>query len=168
MFRSIMIEKKIHCFSISDDIKFFKDDLIKECIDQRKQEESGCNFKLQTKHLEKLYDIFIDCNKKILKPHTIKHDVLKVWCYITDENYNTTGWHNHTKTATINAVIYLQTKNKGIFFRHKKEHLFVQPSDGDMLIFPAYLEHKPEPSFTDKRISLNLELCCNESEEYIF
>jgi hypothetical protein len=163
-----MIEKIIHCYSINEDINNFKDDLIKECIDQRKQEEGGLNFKLQTKHLDKLYSIFIDCSKKILKPFTLKDNILKVWCYITDENYNTTGWHNHKKSATINAVIYLQTKNKGIFFKHEKEVFYVKPDDGDMLIFPAFLEHRPEPSFTNKRISLNLELQCNEMEKEIF
>jgi len=162
------IEKIIHCYSISEDINSFKNDLIKECLDQRKQEEGGLNFKLQTKHLDKLYDIFIDCSKKILKPFTLEDNVLKVWCYVTDKSYNLTGWHDHKKSATINAVIYLQTKNKGVFFKHGKEHLFLKPDDGDMLIFPASLEHKPEPSISDERISLNLELRCNESEEDIF
>ena len=37
-----------------------------------------------------------------------------------------------------------------------------------MLIFPASLNHNPEPSINDKRISLNLELLCNESEQEIF
>ena len=40
----------IHCFSINEDIETFKEDLIKECIDQRKKEEGLNNFKLTTKY----------------------------------------------------------------------------------------------------------------------
>ena len=112
-----MFKNLIHCFSIEEDIKNFKEDLIKECVDQRKKEEKGCNFKVQTKYIDNLYKIFIDCAKKILKPFTIKDKNFKVWCYMTDNMYNDTGWHNHKKSATINSVIYLQTQGKGINFK---------------------------------------------------
>ena len=101
-----MFKNLIHCFSIEEDIKNFKENLIKECIDQRKKEDGGCNFKIQTKYIDILYKIFIDCAKKILKPFTIKDKNFKVWCYMTDSVYNNTGWHNHKKSATINSVIY--------------------------------------------------------------
>ena len=159
----------IHCFSIKEDIKNFKENLIKECVDQRKKEEIGCNFKVQTKYIDVLYKIFIDCSKKILKPFTIKDKNFKVWCYMTDSTYNDTGWHNHVNTSTINCVIYLQIKNQGINFKINNEEIYIKPDNGDMLIFPASLEHLPEPSKTDyRRISLNLELCCNENEKEIF
>ena len=163
-----MFKNLIHCFSIEEDIKFFKENLIKECIDQRKKEYDGCNFKVQTKYLNNLYKIFIDCAKKILNPFTIKDKNFKVWCYMTDSVYSDTGWHNHTDTANINAVIYLQIQDKGISFKHNNEQIYLKPSNGDMLIFPAFLEHNPEPSDKDKRISINLELICNENEKEIF
>jgi|TARA_E500000318_G_scaffold87344_1_gene84295 hypothetical protein len=158
----------IHCFSIKEDIKNFKENLIKECIDQRKKEDGGCNFKVQTKYMNTLYKIFIDCAKKILKPFTIKDKNFKIWCYITDNTYNDTGWHNHKKSATINSVIYLQIKGEGINFKQDNKQIYLKPDNGDMLIFPASLNHKPKPSKDDKRISLNLELLCNESEQEIF
>jgi len=158
----------IHCFSIEEDIKNFKEDLIKECINQRKEEKGGCNFKVQTKYIDTLYKIFIDCAKKILRPFTIKDNNFKVWCYMTDSVYNDTGWHNHKKSATINSVIYLQIQDKGISFKQGNEQMYFKPDNGDMLIFPSSLDHNPEPSTNDKRISLNLELLCNENEKEIF
>ena len=163
-----MFKNLIHCFSIEEDIKNFKENLIKECIDQRKKEDGGLNFKVQTKYIDILYKIFIDCAKKILKPFTIKDKNFKVWCYMTDSEYNKNGWHNHKKSATINSVIYLQIQDKGISFKHNNEQIYLKPSNGDMLIFPAFLEHNPEPSDKDKRISINLELICNENEKEIF
>ena len=163
-----MFKNLIHCFSIEEDIKNFKENLIKECVDQRKKEDKGCNFKVQTKYIDNLYKIFIDCAKKILKPFTIKDKNFKVWCYMTDNMYNDTGWHNHKKSATINSVIYLQIQDKGISFKQDNEQIYFKPDNGDMLIFPSSLNHNPEPSTNDKRISLNLELLCNESEQEIF
>ena len=163
-----MFKNLIHCFLIEEDIKNFKKDLIKECINQRKEEEGGCNFKVQTKYIDTLYKIFIDCAKKILRPFTIKDKTFKVWCYMTDNMYNDTGWHNHKKSATINSVIYLQIQDKGISFKQGNEQMYFKPDNGDMLIFPSSLDHNPEPSTNDKRISLNLELLCNENEKEIF
>ena len=163
-----MFKNLIHCFSIEEDIKNFKEDLIKECINQRKEEKGGCNFKVQTKYIDTLYKIFIDCAKKILRPFTIKDKTFKVWCYMTDNMYNDTGWHNHKKSATINSVIYLQTQGKGINFKQNNKQIYLKPNNGDMLIFPSSLDHNPEPSTNDKRISLNLELLCNENEKEIF
>ena len=163
-----MFKNLIHCFSIEEDIKNFKDNLIKECINQRKEEKGGCNFKVQTKYIDTLYKIFIDCAKKILRPFTIKDNNFKVWCYMTDNMYNDTGWHDHKKSATINSVIYLQIQDKGISFKQGNEQIYFKPDNGDMLIFPASLNHNLEPSTNDKRISLNLELLCNENEKEIF
>lgn len=158
----------IYSFSIKENIKNFKENLIKECIDQRKKEEGGCNFKVQTKYIDTLYKIFIDCAKKILKPFTIKDKNFKVWCYMTDSIYNETGWHNHKNSATINSVIYLKIKDKGISFKKNNKQIYLKPNNGDMLIFPGSLDHKPKPSTDDKRISINLELICNENEREIF
>ena len=87
---------------------------------------------------------------------------------MTDSEYNKNGWHNHKKSATINSVIYLQIQDKGISFRHNNKQIYLKPNNGDMLIFPAFLDHYPVPSKKDKRISINLELICNENEREIF
>ena len=164
----MMFYNLIYCFSIKKDIKDFEQNLIKECIDQRKKEYGIHNFKVQTKYLNDLYKIFIDYAKKILKPFTIKDKNFKVWCYITDSKYNGGNWHNHINTANINAVIYLKIKDEGINFRYNNKQIYLKPNNGDMLIFPAFLDHYPVPSKKDKRISINLELICNENEREIF
>tara|TARA_R110000803_G_scaffold62296_1_gene122589 strand:- start:115 stop:600 length:486 start_codon:yes stop_codon:yes gene_type:complete len=158
----------IHRFSIEEDIKNFKEDLIKECMAQRNKEKDGLNFNLKTKYISNLYNIFIESAKKILKPFTLKNKDLKVWCYITDNTFNDTCWHNHKKSSTINCVIYLQIKKEGINFKIKNKEIYIEPNNGDMLIFPSSLEHLPTPSTEDKRITLNLELNCNENEKEIF
>jgi len=158
----------IYSFSIDKKIENFKENLIKECINQRKKEEGGLNFKLETKYIKNLYIIFIETAKKILKPFTLKKKDFKVWCYITDNTFNNTCWHDHKKSATINGVIYLQIKNEGINFRNNNKKIYIKPNNGDMLIFPGSLEHCPETSTDYKRISLNLELMCNENEKDIF
>jgi len=158
----------IHHFSIKENIKNFKEDLIKECIVQRKKEKDGLNFNVETKYINNLYDIFIESAKKILKPFTLKNKNLKIWCYITDDTFNDSCWHNHKKSSTINCVMYLQIKKEGISFKIKNKEIYIEPKNGDMLIFPGSLEHLPTPSKKDKRITLNLELNCNESEKEIF
>ena len=87
---------------------------------------------------------------------------------MTDKLYSDTHWHNHIKSATINSVIYLKTNNKGIDFMISNEEKKIMPNDGDMLIFPASIYHRPEPSTDNERISLNLEMRCNENEKEIF
>ena len=158
----------IYRFSIKEDIKDFKEDLIQECIAQRAKEKDGLNFNLNTKYISNLYSIFIKSAKKILKPFTLKDKDLKVWCYITDNTFNDSCWHNHKKSSTINCVMYLQIKKEGISFKIKNKEIYIKPNNGDMLIFPGSLEHLPTPSKEDKRITLNLELNCNENEKEIF
>ncbi len=87
---------------------------------------------------------------------------------MTDNMYSKTGWHNHKDSATINSVIYLKIKDKGISFKQNNKQMYLEPNNGDMLIFPASLDHKPRPSTDDKRISLNLELKCYEKENEVF
>ena len=158
----------IHRFSIDEDIKDFKEDLIKECMAQRNKEKGGLNFKLNTKYIDNLYSIFTESAKELLKPFTLKNKDFKVWCYITDNTFNDAGWHNHKKSSTINCVMYLQIKKEGISFKIKNKEIYIEPNNGDMLIFPGSLEHLPKPSINYKRISLNLELKCNENEKEIF
>ena len=47
-----------------------------------------------------------------------------------------------------------------------KEHVFT--ASGKIIIFPGFLNHLPVTSSTQKRISLNLELKCNEQDKDIF
>ena len=158
----------IYSFFIENNIKNFKTNLINECLAQRNLEQDCNNFKLNTMYLHNLYKLFITNAKKVLNKFTLKDKDFKIWCYITDKSYSDTHWHNHKKSATINCVIYLKTNNKGIDFIVNNKKKYLKPKDGDMLIFPASLDHCPQPATDKKRISLNLEIRCNENEQEIF
>ena len=115
--------------------------------------------------------LFIKKSRKLLNPFTIRDPQLKVWCYFTGlgNHIEEDIWHNHTRTSNINSVIYLQTlKDHGIKFENGNESWYVEPENFDLLIFPGFLNHRPVTSQTQQRISLNLELKCNETDKDIF
>jgi hypothetical protein len=87
---------------------------------------------------------------------------------LSDKDFNKGRWHNHIETSTINSVLYLKTQNKGIRFRHKNKKIHMLPKENDLLVFPSFLEHFPDVSKNKPRITLNLELRCNETAESIF
>lgn len=161
----------IHVTNIKKKIKPFYENLINECIRQRpKSIENGNNYFLDTKYKNELYNIVLNESKNRLKEFSLKDNEYKCWCYFSDKKYNKTGWHNHINTATINAVIYLKIPkdNKGIDFIINNKVKNFKPKNFDLYIFPNYLEHYPYSSKKESRITLNLEIRCNESAEYIF
>ena len=167
------LEQLVKRQNVSEEIKDINETLLKECLEQRKSftpelMRSGNNFKVTSKHTNYLYNLFYQISNNNLNKFKLLDLDFGLWCYITDKEFNRTNWHNHFTTTTINCVLYLKTQNKGIFFRHKNEELYILPKDGDMLIFPSFLEHLPESSTTEPRITLNLELRCVESAEEIF
>ena len=163
-----MLKDLIHSSFINEKINHFKNELIKECIEQRYQIKGKGSFFVKSKYQDCLYNIFINEAKKKLNKFTLKSTDFEIWCYISDDKFNDTGWHNHIEKATINSVMYLVTQHKGIDFKLNNEQLHLKPQEGEMLIFPAFLMHCPHPSKTEKRITLNLELLCNETDKEIF
>jgi len=155
---------------INNKIKNIKDNLVLECMEQRKNlnEEFSFNYEIQSKYTNYLYDILYQVSKDKLNNFNLKDINFKLWCFLTDKKFNKSCWHNHTKTSSINCVIYLNAQNKGIFFKYKDKEAYVLPEDNNMLIFPAFLDHCPETSKKEPRISLNLELRCHEPVEKIF
>lgn len=164
------IESLIIKQNITDKIKNIKNLLMNECLSQRHNhdKELSYNYCIDSKYTNYLYDIFYQVCKNKLNSFNLLDVNFKVWCFLSDKNYNKSTWHNHTHSSTINCVIYLETQNKGIFFRHEKNDIYMLPEDNDMLIFPSFLDHYPETSKKEPRITLNLELRCKESTEKIF
>jgi hypothetical protein len=162
----------IYQFNLKEELKEIYLDLLKECDDSRpiKTINDNINYLLSSKHVKKLYKIFIDkCKKNLI--FTLKDNDFKCWCYYSDYKFNKTLWHNHINTSTINGVIYLKIpeKNKGIDFKNNNNIINIKPKMFDLLIFPNYLNHYPYPSNNkDTRIVLNLELRCNEESNKIF
>lgn len=158
----------IYKINIKSQIIKLVDDIIIDALKTR--HEQNYNFEIFTKHKEKLYNIFISESKKVLDKFTLKDNNFKLWCYYTDQSYHKGDtWHNHIKTSTINGVLYLKTvKDTGIEFKNKGDQFYIEPEDFDLLIFPDYLNHRPLNSKTETRISLNMELRCNETSSDIF
>tara|TARA_R110001632_G_scaffold123844_1_gene236564 strand:- start:422 stop:931 length:510 start_codon:yes stop_codon:yes gene_type:complete len=162
--------RPVYKLNLKKQLKNKKEELIKDILNSKhKDTGSGYNFRLFTKYKDYLYNLFIKESKKILNPFTFKDKNFKVWCYFSGPADHRTLWHSHTKTANINCVIYLQTiKDYGVEFELYQQAWYVEPKNFDMLIFPGFLSHRPMPSSTQQRISLNLELRCEENEKDIF
>jgi len=158
--------------NINKQIKLFKNNLIEDCIKGRISHNinGARNYLINTKYKTKLYQILINYCKMNLNKFSIKDKNFKVWCYYSDNNFNEGNWHNHINTSTINAVLYLKipSDNLGIDFKINNEIKNYKPKSGDLLVFPNYLDHYPYPSYDKPRISLNLEIICNEPSREIF
>jgi hypothetical protein len=167
-------DKPVYKFNLKKELKNKKEEIVKAILTSKHQagnyKATGYNFEIFTKYNDYLYDLFIKKSRKLLNNFTIKDNNLKVWCYLTGPgDYAGKIWHNHTRTSNINSVIYLETvKDHGIKFKIGPESWYVEPKDFDLLIFPGFLNHLPVTSSSQKRISLNLELKCNEQDKDIF
>ena len=152
-----MLNNLIIKHNIGNEIKDIKNTLIEECLSQRDKLAESNNFPIHSKHTNYLYNIFYQICKLTLNKFNLTDLNFRLWCYLTDKDFNDSVWHNHKKTTTINGVIYLKTQDKGIFFKHNNQRMHILPRECDILVFPSFLEHLPEVSKTEPRISLNLE-----------
>ena len=163
-----MLNRLIYKVNVKSDFQDLKVDIINDALKTRHKQ--NFNFEVFTDYKQKLYDTFINHSENLLNDFTLKDKDFKLWCYFTDHSFNEGDtWHNHINTATINGVLYLKTvKNKGIEFENEGEKFYFEPQDFDLVIFPDFLNHRPVTSKVERRVSLNMELRCNESSEDIF
>ena len=91
------------------------------------------------------------------------------WCYRSNVNDSKSVWHNHLCSSTINGVYYYQVEGDGIFFeRYGKEFHYV-PQQGELLIFPNDLNHRPDRTTSQTlRYSINMEIKTEESASTLF
>lgn len=121
---------------------------------------------------KKLYSKFYNLSKKRFK--FTKHESSKetCWAYASNNTVFYEYWHNHIKTSTINSVYYLaipKNDNVTISFRLDGNILDYKINSYDLLIFPDFLDHKPNRCFKPgHRISINMEITCNETSQQIF
>jgi hypothetical protein len=123
----------------------------------------------KNKVLSDIYNLFLNKVNSVFKEYSVHKDNKRdVWVYCSDKRYSDTGIHDHKETATINGVIYVKTvKNCGIKF-YVPDEVYEEPSDCDIYIFPGDMAHDPLPSNNEMRISINVELKCNESIRDLF
>lgn len=94
----------------------------------------------------------------------------KVFAYCSDKENCAASWHNHMESSTINAVYYLNIPGEtSIDFQFNESELTYSPIQDELIIFPNYLEHKPNKCTGEGyRISINMEIICEESPNEIF
>jgi hypothetical protein len=92
------------------------------------------------------------------------------WAYVSDKLNFAEVWHNHIETSTINGVYYLNIPDKtSIDFECNGEYSNYEPSEFELIVFPNYLNHKPNRCSGDGyRIAINMEIICYESADEIF
>jgi hypothetical protein len=124
-----------------------------------------------------LYDKFLTYSKNLFGDFKISEsEEIKCWSYASNKFDHGPGEvHNHLDTSTINSVYYLnvpKTANihKGsITFILNGDEFSYRPKNGDLLIFPNYLDHKI--NFLDDeeyRVSINMEIKCEELSNDLF
>ena len=116
-----------------------------------------------------LYEKFCDLSLKLFGDFKISPNNSKTpWAYISTIKNHIGLWHNHIRTSTINSVYYLNPCGGSISFRGSLNDEIVYfeyfPKKYDLIIFPDYLDHKPNfvGDSNDTRVSINLEIITTE------
>jgi hypothetical protein len=114
-----------------------------------------------------LYDrTFNQCEAIFGKLEITEHNSTDCWSVATNKDYWASVPHDHTKTAIINTVYYLNVpkidgKYVGTFRYINKQDEWVdyQPEPFELLVMPAYLVHDNGYNDTEEwRISINMEI----------
>jgi hypothetical protein len=137
-------------------------------------ESSGYNFVIEDNidpFFEKLYKKYLSTCKKIFKNFTFKSRS-EYFCYLSSAgNYNC-FYHDHKKTGTITGVYYFQLNERDSisFLTDGNQEFKYYPSEGELLFFPSYRVHKPNPPIYAQRTrySINIDIFTEESSEELF
>jgi len=127
------------------------------------------NFKILSDGLffKTLYDkMFNQCEAIIGKLEITERNSTACWSLATNKDYWASVPHDHTRTAIINAVYYLNVPKMdgeyvGTFKYVDKQNKWVeyQPEPFELLIMPAYIFHDTGYHNTEEwRISINMEI----------
>jgi hypothetical protein len=170
-------------------IEYNKDELIKELYynmdfnQQQMLDGAGreATIIITTEHIEYIKSICVDYIKKLKSSNNIVNYYQKNWVY-TNNRYNTlTHWHSHEIINNLTNVknewtyvFYVQMPNNlvgnegKLSFKIDDNEYDILPNEGDIIIFPATLLHKPEmsPNSTQERIVIGgnfMEIDINKS-----
>jgi len=123
-----------------------------------------------------LYNKFFEFSKTFFGDFTTSNNSEMCWSYASNQFDHGPGLlHNHINTSTINSVYYLNvpqstTISEGsISFVLDDQQFSYRPKNGDLLIFPNYLDHKINfLNDEEYRVSINMEIKCEETAEELF
>lgn len=128
------------------------------------------NFKLDDKYKEfneDLYNKFLlFCESLFGKLELLEQNQKNCWAYVSNKDSIECIVHDHLRTAILNGVYYLtipdNTTGSLDFFDNEMNIIYTHfPKEGELLLFPPYLLHKPNISNSDKyRIAINMEIIC--------
>ena len=133
----------------------------------------GNNFMIEDEngYIDKLYEAFLQESIKLLGNFELRSSNKRAcWAYVTNCDHYRGGIHDHIRTSVINAVYYLRMpktdnlRDGSISFydRNDKETFWYKPRTSDLVIFPNYLRHEPNPVSTkEHRVAINMEIQCN-------
>lgn len=127
---------------------------------------AGYNVRLEeTPDLIKLWGIFDSIlSSRFENLEVLPNDRYKsCWTYVQNNERYESKWHSHIKTASINAVYYPSipdTTGTLSILTLSGDEAEVELNQGDLVVFPGWLIHKPNPQKHSRlpRVSINLEL----------
>ena len=127
-------------------------------------------YKDDTLFFSKLYKNFKKISHRFFGNfHLSPENLTRCSCYRSNIKESICEWHNHLATSTINGVYYYQVEGDGITFERKGKEFHYIPKQGELLIFPNDLNHKPDKATSKKwRYSINMELTTDESSSILF
>ena len=124
-----------------------------------------------TQFFSKLYDKFLKTSLEIFGEFDIYPDNrYYCWGYRSNKDDSKENlFHNHSETSIINGVYYLEVCDAGISFVKDREIYDYLPENGELLIFPATLDHAPQVNrLPNYRYSVNMEIVTKESIPQLF
>ena len=155
--------------SLKKELEERQKEMIKQGLKSRRRDFS---FPVKINHdYSKLYVLFLKKLTKIFKKFTPVSNNHRCYVCVIDEKLYDNKYHDHIGKSTISGCFYLELPESsgGIAFLKDKKETIIKPNPFDLLIFPSNILHKPlKPKFGERRISVNVELSCEETAEQIF
>ena len=127
-------------------------------------------YKDDTLFFSKLYKKFKKISHRFFgNYHIAPQNQSRCLCYRSNKDWSRINWHNHLYSSTINGVYYHQVDGDGIFFERNGKSFHHVPQQGELLIFPNNLNHRPDMTTSQSlRYSINMEITTEESASTLF
>jgi hypothetical protein len=159
-------------------ISYNKDELLKELYfnddfnditSNRDEAGKESTLVITSKHIEYIKSKTVDFISSILYDNRDINYCQKNWIFFNDKNATHVGWHTHENNHASKILknqwtysFYVQMPNNlsgdegKLSFKIDNEEHSILPEEGDIIVFPATLLHKPElcPNSTQPRIVL--------------
>ena len=136
--------------------------------------EGSCNYIIEgDEFFVDLYEEVFNYASKLFQFTLSPSNKKSIHCYYSDDKNYKSILHNHQYTSTINIVYYLNVPSGGggelLVMGCDKRVYLIPVKSYDLVIMPNFVEHCPlPPKSNEPRISLNMEIKCEEPAQQIF